>query len=221
MNYCPLEESFERDFINGTIFSDKDLDGMKSLNYIHSGLSDQKVHIGQLIFTQTLSKHPHEYEKLQPVVSAALKMNTLTRTVQPGDKIRYIIKREEGTISERAYPYYQVDLVDVDINFYMDRLYNRREIILKAKDDYPFYLKTIHWQKLRYQALRRADNKCQLCSNTEDLEVHHNTYENKWREPLEDLVVLCHDHHELYHHWEVNDGTQTNSDQRIIGSCRV
>lgn len=221
MNYCYLEEDFEKTFIRGTVFSEDDFDGMGFLNYIHSGLSDQVVNKRQLVFTQTLKKYPHEYEKLQPVVGAALKLNLTGRKVQPGDRIEYVICRGDGPINERAYPIHLVELKDIDINFYMDRLYKRRDVVLKAKSDYDFYLKTIHWQKLRFEAIRSSGNKCELCSSPDELEVHHNTYENKWKEPLEDLAVLCHYHHELYHTWGVNDVTETSSDHSDSRPCRV
>jgi len=65
--------------------------------------------------------------------------------------------------------------------------------------DYKEYLKTIHWQRMRHQVLKRAGNKCQVCKHDSELNVHHNNYANLWDEQPEDLIVLCKSCHELYH----------------------
>ena len=64
--------------------------------------------------------------------------------------------------------------------------------------DYSEYLKTPHWLETRAVALKRAGSRCQVCSSTKLLEVHHNTYENLGHEKPEDLCVLCDECHELY-----------------------
>lgn len=67
---------------------------------------------------------------------------------------------------------------------------------------YREYLQTAHWQNLRVSMLKRAGYKCSVCGESKPLHVHHNTYERRGEEKLSDLVVLCHECHELYH--EVN-----------------
>ena len=42
---------------------------------------------------------------------------------------------------------------------------------------YDLYLKSEHWQSKRAQALLRAGSKCQLCGSTDELNVHHNSYD--------------------------------------------
>jgi hypothetical protein len=64
---------------------------------------------------------------------------------------------------------------------------------------YYSYLKTDHWRDVRQAALVRAGHKCQLCSATQLLEVHHNTYERLGCERPEDLVVLCDRCHTVFH----------------------
>lgn len=67
---------------------------------------------------------------------------------------------------------------------------------------YHEYLQTQHWKNLRLTMLKKAGYKCSVCGERKPLHVHHNTYERRGEEKLSDLVVLCHDCHELYH--EVN-----------------
>lgn len=67
------------------------------------------------------------------------------------------------------------------------------------KLEYQEYLNSPHWKETRLKALKRAGNRCQLCSSTKDLNVHHNTYKNKGHEDLNDLVVLCRKCHAKFH----------------------
>lgn len=67
--------------------------------------------------------------------------------------------------------------------------------------NYSEYLKSDEWKEIRKLALFRANHKCQLCSAVKGLEVHHNSYEHLGNEAeyLEDLVVLCQEHHQMFH----------------------
>lgn len=65
---------------------------------------------------------------------------------------------------------------------------------------YGDYLRSERWAELRATAVGEADGRCQVCNSSDDLNVHHRTYErlgqdDEWR----DLVVLCRICHEGYH----------------------
>ena len=65
---------------------------------------------------------------------------------------------------------------------------------------YPDYLKTDHWKAIRlkiYQA--QLNPKCAICDSTKELNIHHKTYDNLWRETSFDLVILCRGCHEYWH----------------------
>jgi restriction endonuclease Mrr len=65
---------------------------------------------------------------------------------------------------------------------------------------YQLYLRTPEWRRTRAAALLRAGNACSLDeTHTNDLEVHHRTYERLGAELVTDLVVLCHSCHQLHH----------------------
>ncbi len=67
-----------------------------------------------------------------------------------------------------------------------------RELRDLARVDYAAYLKTSHWQRVRRDALRRADYECQTCEiDRVQLEVHHLDYKRLGRERPRDLRVLC------------------------------
>ncbi len=65
---------------------------------------------------------------------------------------------------------------------------------------YQQYLRTPEWRQTRAAALLRAGNACSLdVTHTEDLEVHHRTYERRGAELMTDLAVLCNSCHQLHH----------------------
>ena len=65
---------------------------------------------------------------------------------------------------------------------------------------YAEYLKSAGWQFKRRRALILGRHKCRVCGATDtQLDVHHNTYERLGNEDDADLVVLCHNCHQLFH----------------------
>lgn len=64
---------------------------------------------------------------------------------------------------------------------------------------YGLYLKTPHWQSVRKAALARAENRCALCNDIQNLEVHHRTYSRRGAERPADVVVLCGACHSRFH----------------------
>lgn len=68
------------------------------------------------------------------------------------------------------------------------------------KDNYHFYLGSNAWKERSRACIAMAGNKCQLCSNRDStLTAHHNSYDNLFNEPPEDLVCLCWECHERFH----------------------
>ena len=62
------------------------------------------------------------------------------------------------------------------------------------------YLQTSEWRRTRKVALARAGNACSLdATHTENLEVHHRSYEHLGAELTSDVLVLCHSCHQLHH----------------------
>ena len=65
---------------------------------------------------------------------------------------------------------------------------------------YREYLQSEAWGVFRARALRYHGNKCGICGATDlQLDVHHNNYERLGCETMSDVIVLCHQHHEMYH----------------------
>lgn len=87
--------------------------------------------------------------------------------------------------------------------------------------NYYEYINSQEWQETRKLALQRAGHKCQICGTKHQLDVHHNSYSNLGNEKdnLEDLVVLCSSHHQLYHDAlaDVERLTNPRLEERLLG----
>lgn len=68
--------------------------------------------------------------------------------------------------------------------------------------DYDTYLRSPHWQDVRRRYWGSEEphlaKEC-ICGETENLQLHHMTYERVGRERLEDLTPLCPTCHNMIH----------------------
>ena len=65
--------------------------------------------------------------------------------------------------------------------------------------NYEEYLKTEHWRTLSRLVKERDNYACVICNSSEELEVHHRTYERgRFNERLDDCYTLCRKHHKLF-----------------------
>jgi len=67
------------------------------------------------------------------------------------------------------------------------------------KPYYYTYLKSERWQEIK-RAAREYYSVCQECGSSENLQVHHLSYEKLGREEFEDLTLLCEKCHKARHH---------------------
>ena len=56
---------------------------------------------------------------------------------------------------------------------------------------YRAYLRSPEWQEKRLAVFERAGGVCESCREAPAEEVHHETYDNVFREPLWDLRAVC------------------------------
>jgi hypothetical protein len=72
--------------------------------------------------------------------------------------------------------------------------------------EYPLFLKSPYWQKVRELVKGRARYRCELCAWRTDLEVHHKTYQHHGSEHyhLHDLICLCRECHAKFHDKLIN-----------------
>ena len=71
--------------------------------------------------------------------------------------------------------------------------------------NYQAYLNSRAWKHKRQVVLWWASYRCQLCyTDKRPLDVHHRTYCRLGKERLTDLIVLCRQDHEQFHHKTFN-----------------
>jgi len=75
----------------------------------------------------------------------------------------------------------------------------KKKVTHKKKQEYYAYLRSPVWKEKRKFALQFYGNECGLCGNKHDLEIHHRTYKNIFKEPMEDLMILCETCHKRHH----------------------
>ncbi len=67
-------------------------------------------------------------------------------------------------------------------------------------DEYRAFLRSAEWQCIRYRKLCQSGFRCQVNGCSSDrLQVHHLSYRRYREGHLEDLMVLCREHHQGVH----------------------
>lgn len=64
---------------------------------------------------------------------------------------------------------------------------------------YYAYINGPEWKARRARHLLTYGKRCEACHRTQDIEVHHRTYQRMGDELDTDLAVLCDDCHTLVH----------------------
>jgi hypothetical protein len=83
---------------------------------------------------------------------------------------------------------------------------------------YRRYLRTPEWRQTKAAALERAGHCCALdATHTEQLDVHHRTYERRGAELASDLTVLCRACHRLHHRSARAPAPTPSLLQRVLG----
>jgi hypothetical protein len=84
---------------------------------------------------------------------------------------------------------------DITLQELIDTLEKNRIHVIPG--GYHWYMQSKQWS-LKSQAMRKYFKTCAICNSTKRLCVHHKHYNNVGRESLQDLTVLCGDHHWEY-----------------------
>ncbi len=78
------------------------------------------------------------------------------------------------------------------------------------------YLQTPEWAAKRQQILDRDGHRCRVCNSTEQLNVHHRTYERRGDEDLDDLTTLCQPCHEYFHSREKQESQKQDPQKQSL-----
>lgn len=65
--------------------------------------------------------------------------------------------------------------------------------------DYDEYINSPEWKDKVNRIKSERGNKCQVCSATDHLDGHHNTYDHFANEHDNDIVILCRSCHDTFH----------------------
>lgn len=81
--------------------------------------------------------------------------------------------------------------------------------------EYEIYLSSEKWRIITEQVKDRDGRKCAMCGSTEELQVHHKTYEHIFHEEdhLDDLITLCKKCHFGYHEWEKKEKEKKHAER--------
>lgn len=66
--------------------------------------------------------------------------------------------------------------------------------------NYSEYLASPEWKRIRRKVIARDSRRCRVCDRSDRVEVHHRRYSARAEEQTEDLITLCHECHEIFHH---------------------
>ncbi|NPA62917.1 MAG: DNA polymerase [Methanococci archaeon] len=92
----------------------------KAIQDVIKDLREKKIKKEDLIIYTQLTKNPNEYKTTAPHVEIAKKMMREGKRVKIGDVIGYIIVKGSKSISERAKLPEEVNIEDIDVNYYID-----------------------------------------------------------------------------------------------------
>jgi DNA polymerase I/DNA polymerase-2 len=102
------------------ILDKKDVKGsVKYVKNIIKELKERKIPLKDLIIIEQLTKPLSEYKVIGPHVVAARKIKERGRPIGEGMPIMFIITKGKGSISERSEPFEDVDIKDIDIDYYV------------------------------------------------------------------------------------------------------
>jgi DNA polymerase I/DNA polymerase-2 len=102
------------------ILEKKDVKGaVKYVKYVIKQLNDGKIPLKDLIIIEQLTKPLSEYKAIGPHVVAARKIKERGRPIGEGMPILFVITKGKGSISERSEPFEDVDINDIDNDYYI------------------------------------------------------------------------------------------------------
>jgi DNA polymerase I/DNA polymerase-2 len=118
-DWCRLAKDVQRRVLE-LILEKKDINGaVKYTQEIIKKLKERKVPLKDLIIIEQLTKPLSEYKAIGPHVVAARKIKERGRSIGEGMPIMFVITKGKGSISERAEPFEDVNIKDIDNEYYI------------------------------------------------------------------------------------------------------
>ncbi|MEM5778124.1 MAG: DNA-directed DNA polymerase [Candidatus Aenigmatarchaeota archaeon] len=118
-DWCNLAKNVQRKVLE-LVLNKKDIQGaVKYVQNVINDLKQKKVSLKDLIIYEQLTKPLSEYKAIGPHVVAARKIKERGRPIGEGMVIMFVITKGKGSISERAEPFEDVDITDIDVEYYI------------------------------------------------------------------------------------------------------
>ena len=118
-DWCNVAKDTQENVLK-LILDKKDVKGsVKYVRDIIKKLKQRKIPLKDLIIIEQLTKPLSEYKAIGPHVAAARKIKERGRPLGEGMPIMFAITKGKGSISERAEPFEDVDIKDIDNDYYI------------------------------------------------------------------------------------------------------
>lgn len=102
------------------ILNKKDVNGaVKFVQGVIKHIKQGKIPLKELTLYEQLAKPLAEYKAIGPHVAVARKMKERGRPIGEGMLLMFVITKGKGSISDRAEPIEDVDIKDVDVDYYI------------------------------------------------------------------------------------------------------
>lgn len=90
---------------------------------------------------------------------------------------------------------------DKDTGYVSNYQQNHRNDIFMSAKDKAHYLMSNKWKQLKQQRMDIAQHKCEVvgCNHTTNLVLHHETYIRLSNEGINDVKIICKQHHQQIH----------------------
>jgi hypothetical protein len=157
-----------------------------------------------------LRAHCQEYETQCNIIEGTAESARLENNISPSHSLGESLLELENISNEIALHQRPTEKL-INEFWFNSTINNPNDVVLQLrKTPYPDYLRTRHWQRVRAAMMLIHRASCQAKGHYElfeswyfgwepEIDVHHLHYQNKGNERYSDLVLLCKEHHKLWH----------------------
>ncbi len=119
-DWCNLAKEVQRKVLK-LVLEKEDVEGAKKyVKDVIEKIKRREVDIKDLVIYEQLTKPLKDYEQIGPHVIAAQKMKERGEPVGPGMIVMFVIKKGAGSISQRAEPFQDMSIEQVDTDYYIN-----------------------------------------------------------------------------------------------------
>ncbi|NIO44039.1 MAG: hypothetical protein GTN36_00595 [Candidatus Aenigmarchaeota archaeon] len=117
-DWCKLAKDLQTKILKLILLDKKD-QAIKHVKKVIGKVKKNKFPVSDFVINVQLTKKLEKYKVIGPHVSAARKIKERGRPIGEGMPIMFVITKGKGSISERAEPIEDVDVKDIDSDYYI------------------------------------------------------------------------------------------------------